>query len=104
MALREFRDAGGRAWHAWDTYPTLPERRRPNAPALPPEGRERRRVSSPRIALPRDLAHGWLTFESGRERRRLVPVPERWETASDEQLRAWMNEAELLPPTRRLIE
>jgi hypothetical protein len=54
--------------------------------------------------LPQDLVNGWLTFESGPDRKRLVPVPDGWEHANEERLREWMDEAKPLPPTRRLIE
>jgi hypothetical protein len=103
MALRDFRDASGRTWWAWDTYPALAERRKKDEPR-PPGAPERRRVSSPRVVLPGDLVNGWLTFESGPDRKRLVPVPDGWEQASEEQLRRWMDEATPLPPARRLIE
>ena len=104
MPLRDFRDSNGRTWWVWDTYPALAERRRKDAPPLPPDGKERRRVSSPRVVLPLDLLHGWLTFESGSDRKRLAPVPPQWEEAAEEQLRIWMDEATPLPPARRLIE
>ena len=103
MALRDFKDAAGRTWWVWDTHPALPERRKKNEPRAPGEP-ERRRVSSPRVVLPQDLVNGWLTFESGPDRKRLVPVPDGWEHASEERLREWMDEAKPLPPTRRLIE
>lgn len=55
MALREFTDESGRTWCAWDTRPTSAQVR--------PE-----------------FADGWLTFESGEEKRRLSPVPDGWDT------------------------
>jgi hypothetical protein len=36
-----------------------------------------------------DYANGWLLFTSGAERRRYAPVPEAWNTASQQQLREW---------------
>jgi hypothetical protein len=38
--------------------------------------------------VPEALRHGWLCFESVRAKRRLAPVPERWEAFSDDELRA----------------
>ena len=35
-----------------------------------------------------DLARGWLSFESGNDRRRLAPIPSGWETVDDEELAA----------------
>jgi len=33
-----------------------------------------------------NLRAGWLTFDSGAERRRVDPIPSGWETFSDEHL------------------
>lgn len=33
-----------------------------------------------------DLARGWLSFESGLERRRLAPIPSGWESLDDGEL------------------
>jgi hypothetical protein len=38
--------------------------------------------------VPEALRAGWLCFESAQAKRRLAPVPERWEAFSDDQLRA----------------
>jgi hypothetical protein len=43
------------------------------------EGGEQRTVSP-------HLTGGWLTFESSAEKRRLAPIPERWEELSAETL------------------
>ena len=67
MAFRDFRDELGATWTAWDTYP---------------QAAERTGMSS--------LNGGWLTFENGSERRRLVPAPVGWAEASDETLRQWL--------------
>ncbi|GAC1650003.1 MAG: hypothetical protein NVS4B3_08040 [Gemmatimonadaceae bacterium] len=92
MAIREFVDGDGRIWQLWDTVPSTssvtaatgptarflatgsrrsPEREAPTAshaaaPALFTAGRE----------------HGWLTFASDAEKRRLSPIPDHWQTAS----------------------
>ena len=62
MAYREFTDSKGVAWRAWSTVP---------------EGR---------IVLSSDYERGWLTFDSGTEVRRLVPIPNGWEEAPEERL------------------
>jgi hypothetical protein len=36
--------------------------------------------------LPEDWKGGWLTFESGDEKRRLAPVPEGWERLRPQRL------------------
>ena len=37
---------------------------------------------------------GWLTFESATGRRRLVPIPDEWESASTPELREMCGRAE----------
>lgn len=69
MAYREFTDAAGVHWRAWDTYPSA--------------------VSNVRSVY----ADGWLGFESEGERRRLHPVPQGWADATDDALRAWLRAA-----------
>ena len=70
MAHREFVDAAGGRWQVWDT--------RPRSKA---EVRAR-------------YAGGWLSFESDGERRRLHPIPDRWEEVDDDMLRKWLASGE----------
>jgi hypothetical protein len=51
-------------------------------------GTERRVTSQTRITLAQGLGSGWLTFESQHEKRRLNPIPSRWEISSEGELRA----------------
>lgn len=76
MAYREFTDEGGTTWRAWDTYPGSAANVRPGF-----EG-------------------GWLGFECEGERRRLAPVPDGWEEASDAELREMLARAQPNRPTR----
>ena len=76
MAYREFTDDGGTSWRAWDTYPGSAANVRPGF-----EG-------------------GWLGFECEAERRRLAPVPDGWEEASDDELRALLARAQPNRATR----
>lgn len=62
MGLREFTDASGTTWRVWSTWPT-----------------------NPAIVSP-ELRAGWLTFDSGWSRRRLIPIPSDWECADIERL------------------
>jgi hypothetical protein len=62
MAYREFTDSKGIAWRVWSTVP---------------EGR---------TVLNSEYERGWLTFDSGQELRRLVPIPNSWEDAPTERL------------------
>lgn len=94
MALREFVDSTGRPWRVWDVRPAksqddrrLQERRNPEPLLLyrGPERRakERRIRNEYRRILP---LKEWLVFESGEEKRRLVPVPGHWDHKSDSEL------------------
>jgi hypothetical protein len=57
MGYTEFTDRQGRSWRVWHTVPQfgLLAHRAP------------------------EWANGWLTFESGHEKRRLAPVPPGWD-------------------------
>ncbi|MDQ3950468.1 MAG: hypothetical protein M3282_08975 [Gemmatimonadota bacterium] len=41
------------------------------------------------------FSHGWLSFDSGTEKRRLSPIPEDWQRMSDEQLAQLLERAEV---------
>lgn len=103
MALREFRDSLGRRWRVWDVLPKHLERR--HAVLGPPSGQpERRRRFELRSVVAAELRDGWLTFETDRHRRRLAPIPERWELVPEEQLARFCELAETVPFRGRLIE
>lgn len=61
MAVLEFTDVTGGRWLVWATIPS------PGSVLGP-------------------LGSGWLTFDGPTSRRRLSPIPEGWETASQRQL------------------
>lgn len=69
MGYREFVDAEGRSWRAWETRPRTGANVRPS------------------------LVRGWLSFESEAGRRRLVPVPPGWAEGTEEELRQWLGRA-----------
>ena len=50
-------------------------------------GTDRRVTSQRRIMLSQGYGSGWLTFESLQEKRRLNPIPSRWEGMSETELR-----------------
>ena len=77
MAHRSFRDEGGREWDVWEVVPTAVERR-VAAAVTRPAPVERRKVKETRVVVPDRLQKGWLAFQSGRERRRLAPIPSDW--------------------------
>lgn len=72
MPFRDFVDDDGRRWRAWGAYPNSHQ-------------------------LVRDtLLHGWLSFESGGERRHLSPLPVNWQSMSDEAMRVALHGAEVV--------
>jgi hypothetical protein len=56
-------------------------------------GTDRRVTSQRRITLAEGLGSGWLTFESQLEKRRLNPIPSRWEQSSESDLRGMCEKA-----------
>src|SRR5688500_8230714 len=62
MSLREFDDRSGTRWTVWDTVPETT------------------------TGLEATFRGGWLTFDSGAERRRLGPVPDGWTDFPPERL------------------
>ena len=104
MAYRTFVDRDGSYWQVWDSQPTKVERRateadRRRTKIYPWRGAERRsgidrRVTSQRrITLSEGYGSGWLTFESLDEKRRLIPIPARWDALSQGELRVLCEKA-----------
>ena len=78
MAQREIVDATGRLWQVWDVVPS--------------------------VVVKEEMRAGWLAFETAREKRRLNPIPDAWETRSDAELLELLEQATRVKPSRRLIE
>ena len=110
MGYRDFRDATGTAWSAWDVVPQLVERRQgprrtAGTPASVPgfagtlgvherrTGVDRRMIRSRRAYLNDGFARGWLCFESHAEKRRLTPIPNDWLRCREAQLVAYCEQA-----------
>jgi hypothetical protein len=107
MSYRNFLDPEKRPWGVWLVLPTAVERRRgerrvaKGSTAAAYKGIERRTNPSRRRSsfplgpgVDPGYEKGWLCFENEeREKRRLVPIPEDWERASDEQLWLWCRRA-----------
>ena len=75
ISVRTFRDELDREWEVRAVREPLTERRL--------------------RLLPRpELAHGWLLFCFGEERRRLAPLPPGWMVATERQLTRWCDDAE----------
>ena len=81
-AHRIFEDAQGMRWDACAIHPSAPVGR---------------------VQLPEPYRNGWLFFESATQKRRLSPIPDDWRAASDDELRAMCERAEVVPErvTRR---
>jgi hypothetical protein len=74
---RAFVDSGGVTWDAFAVHPS------PDT-----TGKSR---------LPESFQDGWLSFDSGNERRRLSPIPDEWQAMNEDALRAACERAELAP-------
>jgi hypothetical protein len=94
MPHRRFQDDTGRWWDAWDTHPTIIDRRagRDRRTGRRPVG-DRRQKSEARVIVEPEFRDGWLAFQSGSEWRRLAPIPDGWETRSEEELVALLYRA-----------
>ena len=104
MAHREFTDEFGRQWNVWSVIPERPERRRRDGSATRAMERRHRKAKEFRVPLAEQWIDGWLAFETKGEKRRLAPIPDEWEVATDEQLHRMLERAEQIRPPRRLAE
>lgn len=102
MSHRKFTDTVGRIWDVWSVLPDLTERRSASPEPIGEEIVERR-VGLGKLPLPKTLSHGWLTFETVHERRRLAPIPADWEDAPVNTLQQWCAEALEATPPRRVL-
>lgn len=92
MAYREFTDADGTVWTAWDVPPwrvfspsrTYHERRVHPTPGYTPERRKASERRRDRMGAMSE--QGWVCFARAGEKRRLAPTPAGWDQASDEEL------------------
>ena len=75
MALRTFTTRDGVTWNVWNVVPTLSHNAR-------------------KLTLGTGMTEGWLCFEGGGTKRRIVPVPADWEEWSDDQLEAALGDAQ----------
>jgi len=103
MPLRVFPDSFGRIWQAWDTYPK-------GASVTGKGDSVLSRYMADQVdrggRQPTSVRHeyeaGWLTFKFNDERRRLAPIPPRWESADVATLRGYLdsthNSAESIQP------
>jgi hypothetical protein len=79
MSFREFVDSDGRSWEVWDVRPVAIERRLNDDRRLQPRFSEDRRRAELQFRMHGTLREGWLTFQSGSDKRRVSPIPEGWQ-------------------------
>ena len=103
MPHRSFRDEIGRQWEVWEVVPTAVERRIAQSVTRPPTV-ERRKVQETRVVVPDQLQKGWLAFQSGRDRRRLAPIPCEWDDMTSAELLDLLRQAERRLKARRSVE
>ena len=84
----------------WEVYPSAVEQRMSGEyPAVPDRDTPAREKREVRIRVPSALQDGWLAFQSGQDRRRLTPIPERWVTLDDAELVRLLARADRLTET-----
>jgi hypothetical protein len=109
MPIRSFRTDEGVTWQVWNVMPGrggIPDRRigydrRSPDPVIRYTGPERRTAADrrrPPAFLSPDLATGWLAFECPTEKRRLTPIPQKWEDLPEAELRRLCDEARPVAP------
>ena len=69
-----------------------------------PKDVDRRKVRESRVVVPDRLQKGWLAFQSGRERRRLAPIPADWNEMTTRELVELLEQADRRTRRRRLVE
>lgn len=102
MTHRQFRDSKAVDWEVWEVKPVptvqplLDRRSRPRADGAAASSR------TGEWLLPKPgMSKGWLLFESGNEKRRLVPIPDGWADLAPADLEALCGRA---APARRAAE
>ena len=100
MALREFNDSVGRAWTVWSTYPAEAASADSSALGRFMEGLPKDVGAQP-LGVRSTYAAGWLTFKTGSETRRLAPIPEDWESTSEDGLRRYLGKSDTIVPVVR---
>lgn len=108
MPYRTFADDQGTSWEIWDVRPERVERRDTDrrvdrtVPWMGPERRvadDHRQQRETRIRLTYPLSEGWLVFKSDDEKRRLAPIPPRWESLRGQELRELWQKADIIAGT-----
>jgi len=96
MPHRQFKDAKQINWEVWDVHPGDVELRL-RSEREPQRSQRSLATEKPRAAVARDLAKGWLCFESLEVKRRLWPIPDGWERLNDAELSRLCSQAKDAP-------
>ena len=107
MPHRQFTDSKRTTWEVWDVEPAHAERRTTGGDrrrSRRTSGERRQGGDSSRVRIKADLAHGWLTFESKHDRRRLAPIPTGWEALDEASLERLCEKARSIGRPRRLLD
>ena len=84
ITQRVFDDIKGKRWRVFAVHPSA--------------------ATTERASLPEAYRQGWLTFEAHDEMRRVVPIPERWEELSIDDLRMKCRNAASMPKRLNALE
>lgn len=103
MGFRTFVDSTGREWTAFDVVPRSEERRQLDRRMMARlsdlfdfddrRDHDRRVTVGGRSPLASGVSEGWLCFERGVDRRRLMPIPDDWQQCTDKELEAYCQSA-----------
>lgn len=106
MNHRQFRDSNAVDWEVWEVKPVSAIQ-----PLLDRRSRRRAQDDAPQRSrtdewlLPKPgMSQGWLLFESPREKRRLVPIPDGWADLPVEGLEVLCERASPAPSVSEVRE
>ena len=94
MTHRKIKDDTGKAWDVWEVYPSAVEQRMSGEYPAVTGGDGSAGKREVRIRVPSALQKGWLAFQSGKDRRRLAPIPANWIALDDKDLVRLLGEAD----------
>jgi hypothetical protein len=86
--LRGFTDSDGVEWRVWEVFPSQ-------------AGVVSGRPESSRSLKETPFANGWLCFEARDQKRRLAPIPPKWQFCDVKQLEELCNQATRVAIRRR---
>jgi len=104
MPHRQFLDSHGTLWTVWDVHPSRVQRDLDLARHARLGDGTAERAEHAALRIDALYASGWLCFDSGREKRRLAPIPSGWESLDASGLAALFESAEQVRRSRRVEE